>query len=85
MRVEHEALVGAEPHFFPKLPHLVGADLVDIDDTGDGIRDPFAGYTIAGPLAPSGRGLTVARRLADVVEIRTTPTGTLVRVHFTLG
>jgi anti-sigma regulatory factor (Ser/Thr protein kinase) len=57
----------------------------DIDDTGDGIADPFAGYTIAGPLAPGGRGLTIARRLADVVEIRTTPTGTLVRMHFTLG
>ena len=28
----------------------------DIDDTGDGIRDPFAGYTIAGPLEPGGRG-----------------------------
>ena len=54
----------------------------DIDDTGDGIRDPFAGYTIAGPLEPGGRGLTIARRLADVVEIRTTPTGTLVRLHF---
>lgn len=57
----------------------------DIDDTGDGIRDPFAGYAIAGPLEPGGRGLTIARRLADVVEIRPTPTGTLVRLHFTLG
>jgi anti-sigma regulatory factor (Ser/Thr protein kinase) len=57
----------------------------DIDDTGDGIRDPFAGYAIAGPLEPGGRGLTIARRLADVVEIRPTPVGTLVRLHFTLG
>ena len=57
----------------------------DIDDTGDGIRDPFAGYTIAGPLDPGGRGLTIARRLADVVEIRPTAVGTLVRLHFTLG
>jgi len=57
----------------------------DVDDTGDGIRDPFAGYAIAGPLEPGGRGLTIARRLADVVEIRPTPTGTLVRLHFTLG
>ncbi|HEX7255383.1 MAG TPA: sensor histidine kinase [Gaiellaceae bacterium] len=54
----------------------------DIDDTGHGIDDPFAGYTIAEPTAQSGRGLTIARRLADVVEIRTMPTGTLVRLHF---
>ena len=57
----------------------------DIDDTGDGIADPFAGYAIAGPLDPGGRGLTIARRLADVVEIRTTPTGPLVRLHFSRG
>jgi anti-sigma regulatory factor (Ser/Thr protein kinase) len=62
-----------------------GSFVCDIDDTGHGIVDPFAGYAIAGPLAPGGRGLTIARRLADVVEIRTTPTGALVRMHFTLG
>ncbi len=62
-----------------------GTFVFDIDDTGQGIGDPFAGYVIAGPLAPGGRGLTIARRLADVVEIRTTPTGTLVRLHFSRG
>lgn len=62
-----------------------GSFVCDIDDTGHGIEDPFAGYAIVEPLAPSGRGLTIARRLADVVEIRTTSTGALVRMHFTLG
>ena len=62
-----------------------GMFVCDIDDTGHGIGDPFAGYAIAGPLAPAGRGLTIARRLADVVEIRTTPTGALVRMYFNLG
>lgn len=62
-----------------------GSFVCDIDDTGHGIEDPFAGYTIAGPLAPGGRGLTIARRLADLVEIRTTPTGALVRMHFNRG
>jgi anti-sigma regulatory factor (Ser/Thr protein kinase) len=57
----------------------------DIDDTGRGIDDPFAGYAIAGPRSQGGRGLTIVRRLADVVEIRTTPTGALVRLHFSLG
>jgi anti-sigma regulatory factor (Ser/Thr protein kinase) len=59
-----------------------GTFVFDIDDTGHGIDDPFAGYGIAEQLAPGGRGLTMARRLADVVEIRTTPTGALVRLHF---
>jgi anti-sigma regulatory factor (Ser/Thr protein kinase) len=62
-----------------------GTFVCDIDDTGRGIDDPFAGYAIAGPQAQGGRGLTIARRLADVVEIRTTPTGALVRMHFSLG
>lgn len=59
-----------------------GTFVCEIDDTGHGISDPFAGYSIAAPTAPSGRGLTIARRLADVVEIRTTPTGAVVRMHF---
>lgn len=59
--------------------------MCDIDDTGHGIEDPFAGYAIAERLATTGRGLTIARRLADVVEIRTTPTGALVRMHFNRG
>lgn len=62
-----------------------GSFVCDIDDTGHGIEDPFAGYAIAELLAPGGRGLTIARRLADVVEVRTTPTGTLVRLHFNRG
>ena len=57
----------------------------EIDDTGRGIHDPFAGYEIPEPTAPAGRGLSIARRLADVVEVRTTPTGTVVRLHFTCG
>jgi anti-sigma regulatory factor (Ser/Thr protein kinase) len=62
-----------------------GSFVCDIDDTGHGFEDPFAGYAIAEPLAPGGRGLTIARRLADVVEVRTTPTGAVVRLHFSCG
>ena len=57
----------------------------DIDDTGRGIEDPFPGYAIPEPTAPNGRGLLMARRLADVVEARTTPTGAIVRLHFNLS
>jgi anti-sigma regulatory factor (Ser/Thr protein kinase) len=55
----------------------------EIDDTGRGIDDPFAGYAVPEPMAHEGRGLSIARRVADVVEIRTTPTGAVVRLHFT--
>ena len=61
-----------------------GTFTFDIDDTGLGISDPFAGYAPPEPTAQAGRGLALARRLADVVEIRTTATGALVRLHFNL-
>jgi anti-sigma regulatory factor (Ser/Thr protein kinase) len=61
------------------------AFVFDIDDTGRGIDDPFPGYTIPEPTAPNGRGLLMARRLADVVQARTTPTGAIVRLHFNLS
>jgi anti-sigma regulatory factor (Ser/Thr protein kinase) len=60
-----------------------GRFVCEIDDTGRGIHDPFAGYELPELTAPAGRGLPIARRLADVVEVRTTPTGTVVRLHFT--
>lgn len=59
--------------------------VVDIDDTGRGIEDPFPGYAIPEPTAQNGRGLMMARRLADVVQVRTTPTGAVVRLHFSLS
>jgi anti-sigma regulatory factor (Ser/Thr protein kinase) len=59
--------------------------VLDIDDTGRGIEDPFPGYAISEPTKQNGRGLMLARRLADVVEARTTPTGATVRLHFNFG
>ncbi len=58
--------------------------VLDIDDTGRGIDDPFPGYAIPAPTEQNGRGLLLARRLADVVQTRTTPTGAIVRLHFQL-
>ena len=60
------------------------AFVCDIDDTGRGIHDPFPGYAVPEPTAQKGRGLLMARRLADVVQVRTTPTGAVVRLHFNL-
>jgi anti-sigma regulatory factor (Ser/Thr protein kinase) len=59
-----------------------GRFVCEVDDTGRGIHDPFAGYDLPEATAPAGRGLPMARRLADVVEIRTTATGAVVRLHF---
>ena len=58
------------------------AFVFDVDDTGAGIDDPFPGYAVPERTAFAGRGLMVARRLADVVQVRTTPTGARVRLHF---
>ncbi|HYZ75860.1 MAG TPA: sensor histidine kinase [Gaiellaceae bacterium] len=58
------------------------AFVVDVDDTGRGFDDPFPGYAVPEPTAYAGRGLMMARRLADVVQVRTTPLGARVRLHF---
>jgi anti-sigma regulatory factor (Ser/Thr protein kinase) len=55
----------------------------EIHDTGH-IADPHAGETPPTPEQPSGRGLWVVRCLADIVQIQSTPTGTVVRVHMRL-
>lgn len=59
-------------------PHGV---VLQVDDDGSGEIDPFAGY-LRPPLdALGGRGLWIARQLADVVEIAPRPRGTSVRAH----
>ncbi|MBA2361581.1 MAG: ATP-binding protein [Actinobacteria bacterium] len=58
------------------------AFVCEIDDTGLGIDDPFSGYRLPDESSTSGRGLPLVRRLSDVAEIRTTPTGSVVRMHF---
>jgi anti-sigma regulatory factor (Ser/Thr protein kinase) len=49
---------------------------------GGVIEDPLAGRRPPGPAAVRGRGLWLANRLCDLVELRTCPTGTTVRMHF---
>lgn len=58
------------------------AFVCEIDDTGRGIDDPFSGYRLPDEGSTSGRGLPLVRRLSDVAEIRKTPTGGVVRMHF---
>jgi len=55
----------------------------EIHDAGH-LADPCAGQTPPTPDQPSGRGLWVVNRLADLVQIHSSPTGTVVRVHMRL-
>ena len=54
---------------------------IQADDDGL-IQDPFVGQRRPVPGIPTGRGLWLAHRLADLVELRSGPAGTTVRVTF---
>lgn len=51
----------------------------EISDAGR-IENPLAGRLAPDPLAEAGRGLWLAHHLADLVQLRTTPSGTTVRI-----
>ena len=50
-----------------------------IDDAGDGVADPFAGYRPPGTEQRAGRGLWLARQVVDLMQIAPGPRGTSVR------
>ncbi len=56
----------------------------EIRDTGAGLRDPLAGYLPPPPGRADLRGLWMARQFCDLVEVRSDPAGTSVRLHLTL-
>lgn len=58
--------------------------LCEIKDTGAGLRDPLVGYLPPPPGRADLRGLWMARQFCDLVEVRTDPAGTAVRLHLTL-
>ncbi|MGH3695290.1 MAG: anti-sigma factor RsbA family regulatory protein [Pseudonocardiaceae bacterium] len=62
-------------------PHTI---LCEIRDTGAGLRDPLAGYLPPPPGRADLRGLWMARQFCDLVEVRTDPAGTNVRLHLAL-
>jgi anti-sigma regulatory factor (Ser/Thr protein kinase) len=53
----------------------------EVTDGGPGVERPLVGYQIPAADAPRGRGFWLARRLCDLVEVRSRPGGTRVRVH----
>ncbi len=58
----------------------VDAATCEVADAGR-IRDPLAGRSLAPPFALGGRGLWLINHLCDLVQIRETTAGTVVRVH----
>jgi anti-sigma regulatory factor (Ser/Thr protein kinase) len=58
-----------------------GSEVVcEVRDQGH-IDDPLAGRRERAPGAVGGRGLWIANQLCDLVELRTSPAGSIVRLH----
>lgn len=51
-----------------------------VEDRGH-ITDPLVGRTKVEPGASSGHGLSIVHQLCDLVELRSSPEGTIVRIH----
>jgi anti-sigma regulatory factor (Ser/Thr protein kinase) len=58
--------------------------LCEVHDSGH-ITEPLTGRNAPVPEQPSGRGLWVVNHLCDLVQIRSSPTGSVVRVHMRLA
>jgi anti-sigma regulatory factor (Ser/Thr protein kinase) len=57
-----------------------GAVICEVHDAGV-IQDPLVGRRPPGPAQQGGRGLWMANQLCDLVQVRSSETGTMVRVH----
>jgi anti-sigma regulatory factor (Ser/Thr protein kinase) len=60
--------------------HESHALVLEIADDGV-ISDPLVGREQALPLAEGGRGVWMANQLCDLVQVRSSPRGTVVRLH----
>jgi anti-sigma regulatory factor (Ser/Thr protein kinase) len=60
-----------------------GALLVEVADDGH-IADPLAGRDCPGASEMSGRGLYLVNQVCDLVQLRSSPDGSVVRVHMHL-
>jgi anti-sigma regulatory factor (Ser/Thr protein kinase) len=58
--------------------------LVEIADDGH-IADPLAGRDCPSPAELGGRGLYLVNQLCDLVQLRSSPEGSVVRLHMQLG
>lgn len=58
--------------------------LVEVHDRGQ-IEEPLVGRTRPDPQQPAGRGLWLVNHLCDLVQIRSAPSGSVVRIHMHLA
>lgn len=61
-----------------------GEVVCEIEDAGRNDQ-PLAGRVRPGQRSPSGRGLWIANQLCELVQMRTTPAGNVVRLHMRRG
>jgi anti-sigma regulatory factor (Ser/Thr protein kinase) len=57
-----------------------GALVCEVNDSGH-VQDPLTGRRSAAADGATGRGLWMVNRLCDLVQLRSTPSGTAVRLH----
>jgi len=60
--------------------HTAEEILCQVDDQGQ-IADPLAGRLRPAPDAPGGHGLWLVNQICDLVELRSGPAGTSIRMH----
>ena len=60
-----------------------GTLVCEVADHGH-IADPLAGRSLPGPDEPDGRGLYLVNQLCDLVQLRSSPEGSVIRVHMRL-
>jgi anti-sigma regulatory factor (Ser/Thr protein kinase) len=61
-----------------------GTLLVEVADDGH-IADPLAGRDCPPPTELGGRGLYLVNQLCDLVQLRSSPEGSVIRLHMYLG
>jgi anti-sigma regulatory factor (Ser/Thr protein kinase) len=84
----HEAAVNSVLHGGGRgvLRSWVNDDAVVCEITDSGaLRDPLAGRSLPAPRSAGGRGLWLINQLCDLVQIRATPSGLLIRMHQQVG
>jgi anti-sigma regulatory factor (Ser/Thr protein kinase) len=85
----HEVATNALTHGLPprraRCWRADGELVCEIADSGPGLLDPLAGWTLPDELRCGGFGLTMARQLCDAVEIAAAGGGTRVRLHVAMN
>lgn len=83
----NEICTNAEVHALPSGVRVWWEDgcfVCEVRDYGFGLDDPLASYRPPETGQRSGRGLWMSRRLADLMEVASSPSGTTIRLHVAL-